>query len=87
MVITEKPKDSLKSLETGEKAGTARDKIMQLFLASPEKRMRVSEVAQALGWSVRVVIGPLRTLTRDEKLENHDTGVYCLARKAALCAP
>lgn len=80
-----------RTVDTGENAGTARDKILRLFMASPEKRMRASEVAAALGWSARVVSGPLCTLTRDEKLERPDVGVYCLAkalaRKVALCAP
>lgn len=80
-----------RTLETGENAGTARDKIMRLFLGQPEKRMRASDVAATLGWSARVVSGPLCTLVRDEKLDHPEVGVYCLAksfaRKVALCAP
>lgn len=72
-----------RTVETGENAGTARDKIMRLFMASPGKQMRASEVAEALGWSLRACSGPLSTLVRDEKLERPYTGVYCLAARLA----
>lgn len=80
-----------RTVDTGENAGTARDKIMRLFLGQPEKRLFVADIAKALGWSARACSGALSTLVRDEKLERPTTGVYCLskalARKAALCAP
>ena len=55
-------------------------------MASPEKRMRANEVAEALGWSARVCSGPLSTLVRDGKLGRDNTGAFFLARKVALCA-
>lgn len=72
-----------RTVDTGENAGTARDKIMRLFLGQPEKRLFVADIAKALGWSARACSGALSTLVRDEKLERPTTGVYCLAARLA----
>jgi len=66
------------SAETGEREGTARDKVMRLFLARPEEKLTSAEVGQALKVDAHAVTGPLSTLVRDGKLERITTGLYRL---------
>lgn len=65
---------------TGEREGTARDRVMKLFLARPDDKITSAEVGHALGVDAKAVTGPLSTLTTDGKLERVTTGLYRLSR-------
>lgn len=68
------------SAETGEREGTARDRVMRLFLARPDERLTSAEVGHALEVGAKAVTGPLSTLTTDGKLERVTTGLYQLSK-------
>ncbi|MCU0659680.1 MAG: hypothetical protein MUF64_31770 [Polyangiaceae bacterium] len=68
------------STETGEREGTARDRVMRLFLARPDERLTSAEVGHALEVGAKAVTGPLSTLTTDGKLERVTTGLYQLSK-------
>ena len=66
---------------TGERAGTARDRILKLFLARPEAELTSQQVGEALQMGAHSVTGPLSTLARDGKICRIVPGLYRLARR------